>query len=185
MVASRLGVAVPSINNVNVIRTVRGLIRSRYMAHSRFLKATFDQGNKCAKCGWMLVRQRTKLQRPELCETPCCGSNEHLGCSVLEICRRCNTHLKVLACVVCHKEIAPPDATADDAYRMALRTPSLNALYIYLHFDILFVLFFGLPSLHRIICSDRDVCCTGVAMCIGRGHGAPMIPPGSTPQYKY
>ena len=117
-----MGVAVPSINNANAIRTVRGLIRSRNMAHSRFLKATFDQGNKCAKCGWMLVRQRTKLQRPELCETPCCGSDEHLVCSVLETCR-CNTHLKVLACVVCHKEIAPPDATADDAYRMALRTP--------------------------------------------------------------
>ena len=123
MVASRLGVAVPSINNANAIRTVRGLIRSRYRAHSRFLTDTFAEGNKCAKCGWMLVRQRTKLQRPKLCETPCCGSIEHLGCSVLEICRRCNTHLKVLACVVCHKEIAPPDATADDAYRMALRTP--------------------------------------------------------------
>ena len=81
------------------------------MAHSRFL------------CGWMLVRQRTKLQRPELCDTPCCGSDEHLGCSVQEISRRCNTHFKVLACVVCHKEIASPDATADDAYRMAFRTP--------------------------------------------------------------
>ena len=102
-------------NNANVIRTVRGLTRSRYMAHSRFLKDTFYQGNKCAKCGWILVRQRTKLQRPELCDMPCCGSDEHLGCSVLEICRRCNTHLKVLACVVCHKEIAPPDTTADDA----------------------------------------------------------------------
>ena len=116
MVASRLGVAVTSINNANAIRTVRGLIRSKYRAHSRFLKATFAEGNKCAKCDWMLVRRRTKLQRPELCEKPCCGSIEHLGCSVLEVCRRCNTHLRVLACVVCHKEIAPPDATADDAY---------------------------------------------------------------------
>ena len=44
MVACRLGVAVPSVNNANAIKTVRGLIRSRYMAHSRFLKATFDQG---------------------------------------------------------------------------------------------------------------------------------------------
>ena len=94
MVASRLGVAVPSVNNANAIKTVRGLIRSRHMAHSRFLKATFDQGNYCAKCGWMLVRKRTKLQRPELCDTPCCGSDEHLGCSILEICRCCNTHLK-------------------------------------------------------------------------------------------
>jgi len=30
--------------------------------------------------------------------------------------------IKVLACAVCHKAIAPPEATADDAYRMAFRT---------------------------------------------------------------
>ena len=58
-----------------------------------------------------------------LSTTPCCGSEEHLGCSVLEVCRRCNTNLKVLACVVCHDEIDPPDATADDAYHMAGRMP--------------------------------------------------------------
>ena len=56
MVASRLGVAVLAINNANPIRTVRGVIQSWYRAHSQFLKATFDKGNKCAKCDWMLVR---------------------------------------------------------------------------------------------------------------------------------
>ena len=97
------------------------MIRSSYRAHSRFLKATFDKGNKCAKCDWMLVRGRTSLKRPELCATPCYGCDEHLGRSVLDICRHCNTHLKVLACVVCNKEIAPPDVTADEGDRMALR----------------------------------------------------------------
>ena len=123
MVAGRLGVGVLAINNANAIRTVRGLIRSRYRAHSKFVDETFAKGNKCAKCNWMLVRGRTSLQRPELSTTPCCGSEEHLGCSVLEVCRRCNTNLKVLACVVCHDEIDPPDATADDAYHMAGRMP--------------------------------------------------------------
>ena len=123
MVAGRLGVGVLAINNANAIRTVHGLIRSRYRAHSKFVDETFEKGNKCAKCNWMLVRGRTSLQRLELSTTPCCGSEEHLGCSVLEVCRCCNTNLKVLACVVCHDEIAPPDATADDAYCMARRTP--------------------------------------------------------------
>ena len=64
MMAGRLGVAVLAINNANAIRTVRGLIWSRYRAHSKFIKETFEQGNKCAKCNWMLVRGRTSLQRP-------------------------------------------------------------------------------------------------------------------------
>ena len=38
MVASRLGVAVPTISNANPIRKVRGVIRSRYKAHSRFVQ---------------------------------------------------------------------------------------------------------------------------------------------------
>ena len=50
MVAGRLGVAVLAINNANAIRTVRGLIRLRYRAHSKFIDETFEKGNKCAKC---------------------------------------------------------------------------------------------------------------------------------------
>ena len=64
MVTSRLGVAVLAINNANPIRTVRGVIQSRYRAHSQFLKATFDKGHKCAKCDWMLVRGRISMERP-------------------------------------------------------------------------------------------------------------------------
>ena len=123
MAASRLGVAVDTINIVNPIRAVRGLIRSRYRAYSWFLKATFDKGNKCAKCDRMLVRGRTSLKRLELCATPCCGCDELIGCSVLDVCCHCNIHLKVLACVVCNKEITLLNATADEGHRMALRTP--------------------------------------------------------------
>ena len=123
MVASRLGVAVPMISNANPIRNVRGLIRSRYRAHSKFVQDIWSKGNKCAKCGWMLVRGTTALQRPQLSTTPCCGADEHMGCNVRDMCRHCNTNLKVLPCVVCDNEIAPPDATVDDAYRLAVRTP--------------------------------------------------------------
>ena len=85
MVASRLGVAVLAINNANPIRTVRGVIQSWYRAHSQFLKATFDKGNKCAKCDWMLVRGRTSLERLAFCTTPRCGYDEHLSCSAEEV----------------------------------------------------------------------------------------------------
>ena len=74
------------------------------------------------------------LQRPQLSPIPCCAADEHLGCNVLDMCHRCNTNLKVLdpqhirmeikmPCVVCNNEIASPDATVNDSYHMAVRTP--------------------------------------------------------------
>ena len=107
-VASRLGVAVPMISNANPIRKVRGLIRSKYRAHSKFVEDIWTKGNKCAKCGWLLIGGTSVLQLPQLSTTPCCGADEHLGCNVLDMCRHCNTNLKVLPCVVCNNEIAPP-----------------------------------------------------------------------------
>ena len=44
MVAGRLGVGVLAINNANAIRTVRGLIRLRYRAHSKFMNELLRRG---------------------------------------------------------------------------------------------------------------------------------------------
>ena len=102
MAASRLGAVVLTISNPKPIGNMRGLIHSRYRAHSKFLESTWT---KCAKCEWILIRGKTVLQRPQLNTTPCRGADENLGCNKLDTCRHCNTNSKVLLCVACNNEI--------------------------------------------------------------------------------
>ena len=130
-VASRLGVAVPMVSNANPIRKVRGLIRSKYRAHSKFVEDIWTKGNRCAKCGWLLIGGTSVLQRPQLSTTPCCGADEHLGCNVLDMCRHCNTNLKVLSCVVCNNEIGGCRGRGgwDYGWEQAIHTRLLQAAH--------------------------------------------------------